>query len=73
MRQREEDDPADEEQHLPRQLRRLVREHRLQERDVTRQAARQLPGAPLGEEAGGEPHQMGEQVLAQPRDDPLGG
>ena len=44
---------------------------RLQHREVRREAARQLAGAPLGEEARREAHEVREHVLAQLRDHAL--
>ncbi len=73
MRQRQEHDPADEEERLPRELRDVRAHHRLEHGGVARQPARQLAGAPLGEEARREAHEIGEEVDAQPRDDALGG
>ena len=71
MREREQHDAADEEQHLPRQLGDPGAHQRLEHGEVGGEAARQLAGAALGEEAGRQPHQMREHVLAQLRDHPL--
>ena len=60
MREREQDDAADEEQRLPRQLRDPGAHQRLQHREVGREAARQLAGAPLGEEARRQAHEVRE-------------
>jgi hypothetical protein len=65
--------PPDEEEHLPRQLAHPSAHERLQHREVGAQPARELAGAPVGEEAGREPHEVREHVLAQPRHHALGG
>ena len=72
MREREQHDAADEEQHLARQLGDPRAQQRLKHREVRRQPARELAGPALGEEAGRQPHEMREHVLAQLRDHPLG-
>ena len=71
MREREQDDAADEEQRLARQLGDPVCHQRLQHGEVGGEAARELAGAALGEEAGRETHEVREHVLAQLRDHAL--
>jgi hypothetical protein len=72
VREREQHDPANQEQHLARHLRDPRAQQGLQDGEVGRQTARQLTGATIGEEPGRQSHEMREDVLTQPRDDTLG-
>jgi hypothetical protein len=69
----EEHDAAHECQHLARELRDLVAQHRLQHPDVDRQPAGELARAALGEEAGRHVQQTAEQLPAEPGDGLLAG
>jgi hypothetical protein len=67
MRHREQHDSADQKQGLPRELRQIVAEHRLQHRGIGRQPAGELSRSSLGEESGRQADQVREQLLPQLR------
>ena len=71
VRERQHHDAADEIQRLARELGELVAEHRLEERCIGRQPARQLTAPPVGEEAGRQLHEVREELLTQCGDDAL--
>jgi hypothetical protein len=65
MRERQHDDAAHEEERLPRCFADPCCHQRLQHGEIGGEPARQLAGAPLGEESGREMNQVREHVLAQ--------
>src|SRR5438105_6987635 len=67
----EQNDSTDQKECLARKLGEIVAEDRLQHRRVGRKAARQLSRPPFSEKSWRQPHEMREQIFAQPGDDEL--
>ena len=73
VREREQRDATQEVEHLACELGDLVTHEPLHRADIGGEPAHELARPTLGEEAGGEAHQVLEQILPQPRDHALAG
>ena len=71
--ERQQRDAPHQVERLPRELGDLEAHEPLDRADIGGETAHELAGSPLGEERGREPHQVLEQILAQPRDHALTG